>query len=141
MQPKAGLCSFSIKQAVNGLYLAICECQSVGAGDVASRGRSEPEHQLPKMGSAPLWIKRLLFHCRAGRSCTLGCSSGDWKVGESVEGPLQGAGWVVWEMKRWGCSWRGREGLCVGAQLAAAQRRLGTSCSVGFILCGMAGYL
>lgn len=78
MQPKVRLCSFSIKQAVNGLYLAIC--QSVDAGDVASRGRSEPEHQLPKMGFAPLWVKRLLFHCSlegAALWAPPSCSSGD----------------------------------------------------------------
>lgn len=47
MQPKAGLCCLSIKEAVNGLSVAVNFSLSADAGALASRGRGEPKHQQP----------------------------------------------------------------------------------------------
>lgn len=44
------------------LYVNVSLCVDVGI--LASRGRSEPRLQLPKMGSALLWLKKPLFHPR-----------------------------------------------------------------------------
>lgn len=71
IEPKAGLSNSLLNKLLTVCISVYVDVSlSVDAGDLAPRGRSEPEHQLPEMGFTALWVKRLLFHSRAVAPCT-----------------------------------------------------------------------
>lgn len=133
LKPKAGLCQFSIKRAVNGLYLGTSVRLCARVGGLAPRCRSEPEHRLPAASSGvctPVGQKAFV----SSRSCSSpgeaaappavpGCCTED----EQEIGDEAGAGYPIGDALSAAGSkmglWGAREGLRVSLGGAAAGGR------------------